>query len=85
MGLKKELEIWQLTFASIAGMIGSGWLISVFYASSMSGPLAIISWIIGALIITTIALVYAKLSLRIHTARAAAVFPKYTHGKLTTG
>jgi len=84
MGLKRELEIWQLTFASIAGMIGSGWLFSAFYASSMSGPLAIISWIIGALIITTIALVYAKLSLRIPTAGAAAVFPKYTQGKLTT-
>jgi hypothetical protein len=32
MGLKRELEIWQLTFASIAGMIGSGWLFSAFYA-----------------------------------------------------
>jgi len=65
-------------------MIESGWLFSAFYASSMSGPLAIISWIIGALIITTIALVYAQLSLRIPTAGAAAVLPKYTHGKLTT-
>jgi len=65
-------------------MIGSGWLFSAFYASSMSGPLAIISWVIGALIITTSALVYAKLSLKILTAGAAAVFPKYTHGKPTT-
>ncbi len=84
MGLKRELGVWQLTFASIAGMIGSGWLFSAFYASSMAGPFAVISWIIGALIISTIALVYAKLSLKMPMAGAAAVFPKYTHGKLTT-
>jgi len=57
-------------------MIGSGWLFSAFYASSMSGPLTIIAWIIGALIITTIALVYAKLSLRIPTTGATAFFSK---------
>jgi len=46
--------------------------------------MAIIAWIIVALIITTIALVYAKLYLRIPMAWIADVFPKYTHGKLTT-
>lgn len=84
MGFKRELGIWQLTFASITGMIGSGWLFSAFYAASIAGPLAIYSWIIGALMIGTIAIVYAELSMKIPKSGAAAFFPKYTHGKLTT-
>lgn len=84
MGFKRELGLWQLTFASITGMIGSGWLFSAFYAASFAGPLAIYSWIIGALMIGTIAIVYSELSMKIPKSGAAAFFPKYTHGKLTT-
>jgi len=84
MGLKRELGIFHLTFASITGMIGSGWLFGAFYAASIAGPASIISWIIGALMIMVLALVYAELSVRIPKTGAAAIFPQYTHGKMTT-
>ncbi|MGC8727446.1 MAG: APC family permease [Thermoplasmata archaeon] len=84
MGLKRELGVFHLTFASITGMIGSGWLFGAFYAASIAGPASIISWIIGALMIMVLALVYAELSVRIPKTGAAAIFPQYTHGKMTT-
>ncbi len=84
MGLKRELGIFHLTFASIRGMIGSGWLFGAFYAASIAVPASVISWIIGALMIMVLALVYAELSLRIPKTGAAAIFPQYTHGKMTT-
>ena len=39
--MKKELGVIDLMMASVTGMIGSGWLFSAFYASSMAGPYSI--------------------------------------------
>jgi amino acid transporter len=46
---------------SAGSVIGSGWLLGTLNASEAAGPAAIVSWIIGAILLIGIALVYAEL------------------------
>jgi amino acid transporter len=46
---------------SAGSVIGSGWLLGTLNASKAAGPAAIISWIIGVVLLIGIALIYAEL------------------------
>lgn len=65
--LRRDAKIIGLLFASVTSMIGSGWLFGSFHAAKIAGPLAIWSWVVGAIIIMLIALCFAEL---------ASLFPK---------
>ncbi|MEJ7448150.1 hypothetical protein, partial [Staphylococcus epidermidis] len=50
MGQKDEsskINLPQLVLLGLGSLIGSGWLFGAWEASSIAGPAAIISWIIG--------------------------------------
>ena len=81
MALRRQLGIFHLTLASVTGMVGSGWLFGEFYASSIAGPASIFSWIIGSMMILSLALVYAELGGKIPLGGAAARYPEMSHGK----
>ena len=66
-GLRRDARVIGLLFASTTSMIGSGWLFGAFHAAKIAGPLAIWSWVVGAVIIMLIALCFAEL---------AAMFPR---------
>jgi amino acid transporter len=59
--LRREVGPLALFMVSAGSVIGSGWLLSTLNASVVAGPAAIISWIIGAILLIGIALVYAEL------------------------
>lgn len=65
--LRRDARIIGLLFASTTSMIGSGWLFGSYHAAKIAGPLAIWSWVVGAVIIMLIALCFAEL---------AALFPR---------
>jgi amino acid transporter len=65
--LRRDARVIGLLFASTTSMIGSGWLFGAFHAAKIAGPLAIWSWVVGAVIIMLIALCFAEL---------AALFPR---------
>ena len=65
--LRREAPMIGLLFASTTSMIGSGWLFGAYHASKIAGPLSIWSWVVGAMIISLIALCFAEL---------AALFPR---------
>jgi amino acid transporter len=46
---------------SAGSVIGSGWLLATLNASKVAGPAAIISWVIGVILLIGIALIYAEL------------------------
>jgi amino acid transporter len=46
---------------SAGSVIGSGWLLGTLNASEVAGPAALISWIIGVILLIGIALIYAEL------------------------
>jgi amino acid transporter len=81
-GLKRDAGRIGLLFASLSGMIGSGWLFGALNAARIAGPAAIISWIIGGAAILLLAFVYAELTTLFPRPGAVIVFPKLCHGML---
>jgi amino acid transporter len=59
--LKRDVGLLPLFMVSAGSVIGSGWLLGTLNASEVAGPAAIISWIVGAILLIGIALVYAEL------------------------
>ncbi len=80
--LRREMSYLDLSFAGLGAIIGSGWLFGVLYAANYAGPAAILAWIIAAVIVTFIALVYAELSGMLPEAGGITRFPHFSHGSL---
>jgi amino acid transporter len=59
--LRKEMSFQQLLFMPLSGIIGSGWLFAALAAAAIVGPAAIISWVVGGILIIFVALTYAEL------------------------
>lgn len=83
-GLKKELTLVDLTFASVGGIIGSGWILASQTATQIAGPAAIISWLIGGCAILLLGLVYSELGAMMPEAGAAVRYPQYSHGSFVS-
>lgn len=71
--------------ASMGGVIGSGWLFGSYYGAKYAGPGAIISWIIGGILMLAIALPWAELGGLVPEAGSVARVPRMTHGMLVGG
>ncbi len=83
-GLRREAGRTGLLFASIGGMIGSGWLFGALNAAKIAGPAAVISWIIGGIAVLLLAFVFAELSTMFPRPGAVIVFPKLCFGRLAS-
>ena len=79
---RKSLSLLDLTFLGIGSIIGSGWLYAAQNAANLAGPLAWVSWIIGAVVIILIGMVYAELGAALPRAGGFIRYPNYTHGTL---
>ncbi len=80
--LRREVGFSGLIFASLGGIIGSGWLFGPLIAARLAGPLSIGSWIIGALTILFLGLTYAEVGPLFPRAGAAAHIANVVHGSL---
>lgn len=60
--LRRDVGLLPLFMVSMGSVIGSGWLLGTLNASTAAGPAAIVSWVIGAILLIGIALTYAELS-----------------------
>ncbi|HAR3998826.1 TPA: amino acid:proton symporter, partial [Staphylococcus aureus] len=56
-----KINLSQLVLLGLGSLIGSGWLFGAWEASSIAGPAAIISWVLGFLVIGTIAYNYIEI------------------------
>ncbi|HEX2821776.1 MAG TPA: APC family permease [Streptosporangiaceae bacterium] len=59
--LRRDIGLLPLFMVSAGSVIGSGWLLGTLNASEAAGPAALISWIIGVVLLIGIALIYAEL------------------------
>ncbi|WP_186646027.1 APC family permease [Fluviispira vulneris] len=59
----KKITLINLLFFSLGSIIGSGWLYGAYYTAKLAGNAAIISWIIGGLMMSIVALSYAEVIL----------------------
>ncbi|HQT63268.1 MAG: amino acid permease [Acidocella sp. 20-57-95] len=80
--LRRDAGKFGLLFASLGGMIGSGWLFSALNAAKIAGPASILSWVIGGAAVLLLAFVYAELTTMFPRPGAVIVFPKLCHGNL---
>ena len=80
--LRRDVGFVGLLFASLGSIIGAGWLFAALYASSLAGPAAIVSWLLGAGAMMLLALTHAELGGTYPVAGGNARFPHYAFGTL---
>jgi amino acid transporter len=80
VSLKREIGLIGLLWASVGSIIGSGWLFSAQKALISAGPAAVISWVIGGVVILILALVHAELGGMYPVSGGSARFPHYAFG-----
>jgi amino acid transporter len=78
--LRREAGVIGLLYASLGGIIGSGWLLGPRQAAIMAGPLSIFAWVFGGVAILLLAVVYAELATMFPRGGAVVHFPHYSHG-----
>ncbi len=80
--LRRDIGFVGLLFASFGSIIGAGWLFGALYASSLAGPAAIISWVVGGGAVMLLALTHAELGGMYPVAGGSARFPRFAYGNL---
>jgi amino acid transporter len=80
--LRRTIGFWGLTFVSLGSIIGSGWLLGALGAATAAGPASLVSWVLAAVIIGTLALIHAELSTAYPVAGGTARFPYFAFGAL---
>lgn len=80
--LHRSIGFWGLMFISLGSIIGSGWLLGALFAAEAAGPASIISWILAAILLMTLALVHAELGAAYPVAGGTARFPYFAFGTL---
>jgi amino acid transporter len=79
-GLKRDVGLLGLLWASEGSIIGSGWLFGALLAVQIAGPAAIIAWAVASVIIVVLALVHAELGGMFPVTGGTSRFPHYAFG-----
>jgi amino acid transporter len=80
--IKRQVGAVALMFTGLGSIIGSGWLFGAWRAAQLAGPGAIYAWIIGAVVITFVAITYAELGALFPESGGAVRYGHYSHGSL---
>lgn len=80
--LQRRLGLMDLTFLGLGAIIGSGWLFASQKGAVLAGPSAWIAWVIGAVAVGLIGLVYAELGGALPRAGGIIRYPDYSHGPI---
>lgn len=79
-GLRRDIGMVGLLFASVGSIIGSGWLFGAFRAAGEAGPAAVIAWALGAVMILMIALSFAELGAMFPISGGVVRYPHFAFG-----
>src|SRR5438067_12797877 len=80
--LHRSIGFYGLMFVSLGSIIGSGWLLGALKAAKVAGPASILSWVLTAAIMATLALIHAELGTAYPVAGGMARFPRIAFGTL---
>ncbi len=75
---KPKMSLFSVVMLALSSIIGSGWLFGSWEAAKISGPAAIISWIIGAIVIGAIAYIYIELGTMFPESGGMSKYAGYT-------
>ncbi|WP_125760783.1 APC family permease [Companilactobacillus hulinensis] len=76
----KKLNLFSTVMFGLSAIIGSGWMFGSSQAAKIAGPAAIIAWILGAVLVAMIAMVYVEIGTMFPEDGAMSRFTMYTHG-----
>ncbi|MHA8110164.1 APC family permease [Lactobacillaceae bacterium Melli_B4] len=79
---KRKIGLFQIVMLGLSSIIGSGWLFGSWEASKVAGPAAVISWVIGAIVIGSIAFNYIELGTMFPESGGMSKYAQYSHGSL---
>jgi amino acid transporter len=82
---RKTLGFWSLVATGLGSVIGSGWLFSAMYAAQSAGPASLIAWVIGGVLMLTVALVFAELGIALPESGGLVRYPLYSNGRFAAG
>jgi len=80
MTLPKSVSTITLLSSAVAGIIGSGWLLSPLACVKIAGPAAIITWIIGGILMMIVASTFVILTRTLPITGGTVRFFQLTHG-----
>ncbi|HEY2345504.1 MAG TPA: APC family permease [Xanthomonadaceae bacterium] len=80
--IRRDIGPFALMLIGLGSIIGSGWLFGAWRAAGLAGPDAIWAWVIGALIVSAVALTYAELGAMFPESGGMVRYGQYSHGSL---
>lgn len=80
MSLPKSVKTITLLASAVAGIIGSGWLLSPLATAKIAGPAAIVAWIIGGILMMIVASTFVILTRQMTITGGTVRFFQLTHG-----
>jgi amino acid transporter len=84
MQLQRSISSLGLLFTAVGGIVGSGWLFGPMYAAQLAGPAAIISWMLGGVLMLFIAFTFAELATAYPRAGGMVHFGRMSHGPVVS-
>lgn len=78
----QKMSLTSVILLALNSLIGSGWLFGAGEAAKIAGPAAVISWILGAIIIMVIAFNYVELGAMFPESGGMSRYAHYSHGPL---
>jgi amino acid transporter len=80
--VRRDIGVIALTMTGLGSIIGSGWLFGAWRTAELAGAGAMYAWIIGAVIIGVIALMYVELGAMFPETGGMVRYGYYSHGAL---
>ncbi|MDR5759485.1 APC family permease [Caballeronia sp. LZ035] len=81
---KKSLTAFDLTLIGFGTVFGSGWLFAASNVATIAGPAGILSWVIAAVAVLTLGVVYCELGAAIPSPGGAISYLDISHGPMVT-
>ena len=80
--IRREVGGIALLLTGLGSIIGSGWLFGAWRVAGLAGSSAVWAWVLGGVIMTTIALTYAELGALFPESGGTVRYGHYSHGSL---
>jgi hypothetical protein len=81
-GLRRDVGFFGLLWFSAGTTLGSGWLFGAFVAVTIAGPSALVGWVLVALFMAPLALIYAELGAMFPESGGPGRFADHAFGSL---
>jgi amino acid transporter len=80
--VRRDIGLFALTMTGLGSIIGSGWLFGAWHTAQLAGPGAVYAWLIGAVVVGVVGLVYCELGAMFPETGGMVRYGYYSHGSL---